>query len=130
MFPPKKEEIKTKFVSIEVVEGTYKEIYINVFKDNGKVTDPYTIPMDLNGFTVVYGVVFAEDGKSLDTGEQIIQDGEIEDGAVKIAITPEMTKGKAVGALEVRLFEDADKPVTILIGEIRVVESKTPNIFE
>ena len=130
MFPPKKEEIKTKFVSIEVVEGTYKDIYINVFKDNGKVTDPYTIPMDLNGFTVVYGVVFAEDGKSLDTGEQIIQDGEIEDGAVKIVITPEMTKGKAVGALEVRLFEDADKPVTILIGEIRVVESKTPNIFE
>lgn len=130
MFPPKKEEIKTKFVSIEVVEGTYKDIYINVFKDNGKVTDPYTIPMDLNGFTVVYGVVFAEDGKSLDTGEQIIQDGEIEDGAVKIAITPEMTKGKAVGALEVRLFEDADKPVPILIGDIRVVESKIPNIFE
>ena len=130
MFPPKKEEIKTKFVSIEVVEGTYKEIYINVFKDNGSVTAPYTIPMDLNGFTVVYGVVFAEDGKSLDTGEPIIQDGEIEDGTVKIAITPEMTKGKAVGAIEVRLFEDADKPVTILIGEIRVVESKTPNIFE
>lgn len=130
MFPPKKEEIRTKFISIEIVEGSYKEIILNVFRKNGSITDPYTIPMDLEGFSVVYGVVFAEDGNSLDTGEQIILDGEIEDGAVKIAITPEMTKGKAVGALEVRLFEDADKPVTILIGEIRVVESKTPNIFE
>lgn len=130
MFPPKKEEIRTKFISIEIVEGSYKEIILNVFRKNGSITDPYTIPMDLEGFNVVYGVVFAEDGNSLDTGEQIILDGEIEDGAVKIAITPEMTKGKAVGALEVRLFEDADKPVPILIGDIRVVESKTPNIFE
>lgn len=130
MFPPKKEEIRTKFISIEIVEGSYKEIILNVFRKNGSITDPYTIPMDLEGFSVVYGVVFAEDGNSLDTGEQIILDGEIEDGAVKIAITPEMTKGKAVGALEVRLFEDADKPVPILIGDIRVVESKTPNIFE
>lgn len=130
MFPPKKEEIRTKFISIEIVEGSYKEIILNVFRKNGSITDPYTIPMDLEGFSVIYGVVFAEDGNSLDTGEQIILDGEIEDGAVKIAITPEMTKGKAVGALEVRLFEDADKPVPILIGDIRVVESKTPNIFE
>ena len=130
MFPPKKEEIRTKFISIEIVEGSYKEIILNVFRKNSSITDPYTIPMDLEGFNVVYGVVFAEDGNSLDTGEQIILDGEIEDGAVKIAITPEMTKGKAVGALEVRLFEDADKPIPILIGDIRVVKSNTPNIFE
>ena len=130
MFPPRKEEVRTKFVSIEVIEGTYKDIFINVFENNGDITNPFTIPKDIGECSVKCGFIFAGDGMSLDTGEQTVVDGEIEDGAVKVSITPEMTIGKAIGAFDVRLFEDSDKPVSILIGDIRVVKSRTPQIFD
>lgn len=130
MFPPRREEVKTKFVSIEVVEGSYKDIYINVFENNGNTGNPFTIPKDISNYSVKCGFIFVEDGVTLETGEQTIIDGEIEDGAIKISITPEMTIGKDVGAIDVRLIDDSGRPVSILIGDIRIIKTKTPQIFE
>lgn len=130
MFPPRREEVKTKFVSIEVVEGSHKDIYVNVFENNGNVSDPFTIPKDISNYSVKCGFIFVEDGVTLETGEQTIIDGEIEDGAIKISITPEMTIGKDVGAIDVRLIDDSGKPISILIGDIRIIKTKTPQIFE
>ena len=130
MFPPRREEVKTKFVSIEVVEGSHKDIYVNVFENNGNVSDPFTIPKDISNYSVKCGFIFVEDGVTLETGEQTIIDGEIEDGAIKISITPEMTIGKDVGAIDVRLIDDSGRPVSILIGDIRIIKTKTPQIFE
>ena len=130
MFPPRREEVKTKFVSIEVVEGSHKDIYVNVFENNGNVSDPFTIPKDISNYSVKCGFIFVEDGATLETGEQTIIDGEIEDGAIKISITPEMTIGKDVGAIDVRLIDDSGKPISILIGDIRIIKTKTPQIFE
>lgn len=130
MFPPRREEVKTKFVSIEIVEGSYKDIYINVFENNGDTRNPFTIPKDISNYSVKCGFIFVEDGVTLETGEQTIIDGEIEDGAIKISITPEMTIGKDVGAIDVRLIDDSGKPISILIGDIRIIKTKTPQIFE
>ena len=130
MFPPRREEVRTKFVSIEVVEGSHRDIYVNVFENNGNVNDPFTIPKDISNYSVKCGFTFVEDGMALETGEQTIIDGEIEDGAIKISITPEMTIGKDVGAIDVRLIDDSGKPISILIGDIRIIKTKTPQIFE
>lgn len=130
MFPFLKEEIKTKYVSLEIVEGTGKDIYLNVFRKNGDKNNPFSLPLELSDSDIAeYGMVFAEQGASIYSKEPEKRTAEIEDGAVKITIEPEDTIGMSTGAIEVRLQHDGGKPVSILVGDIRVIRSPTSRIF-
>lgn len=130
MFPPSREESKTKFISIEIIEGTGKDIYLNVFRNNGNIKDPFTLPLELlDSDTAEYGIVFAEKGVSMYSKEAELRTAEIIDGAIKVSIEPKDTIGMDVGMIEVRLRHGEHEPVSVLVGDIRVITSPTSKAF-